>query len=255
MRSLLPSIARIAAALAVVAVVIAVAFAGWLGWQDHQYAKRLSATLGPVYALNEREYAKVTSSIPTYLCEKRAGMPVTEALTRIMHATDATWVATATRSNESIRRVEAPERWSDFHALVEIRREALVDLATATNAANARAVEVASSAQPRTEDGVVNALAADPRYRDLLDESRGAFLQVQDLEKKVRRATPDHYLSDEAISRELKRTDWEGTLPLGKLLENATRFDRPDTQSSVGATVASSPTAQVTPASPSSTCP
>jgi hypothetical protein len=163
------------------------------------------------------------STVPTYLCEKRRGMPVTEVLTHLAHATDDVEVVAARRTAESVKRIDAPSRWSDFQNLATTRREVLVEMAIAYDSANARAIEVASAAQPKTELAVVEALGTDREYRDLEAAAKQLRLDVRDLESKMRKAVPDHHIPSDVIKQELLQTNVEGMLQLGAMYETASR--------------------------------
>lgn len=223
MKAFVASAARVTVALLVIAAVVTVGLVGWLARQDHAYASGLRTAQQSADKVSDPEIQARLTEAPTFLCEKRAGVPVSAVLVRLVHWADTESIAAATRSVSELNGVDPPERWKDFHFQVLERRQLMVEWSIAIDAANSRALELVTTRTVDDDLDVVTLLATDRKYRELADTAAALRSDVLDAERRLRKAAPDHYLRDKAIDRELRRTETPGTLDVGRMYLNATR--------------------------------
>jgi hypothetical protein len=239
MKAFAISAGRVVGAVVLIVLLAAACIAGWYARQDHAYAGDLARAMQRADDVSEPEIQERLTTMPTFLCEKRAGMPVAAVLVRVVHWTDEESIAAAKRNAAALEGVDAPGRWKEFHDYARQRRQLQVEWSVATDAANARAVELVSTKKVASDLDVVTLLANDREYRELLAAADGREYEIEKVEKRLSKAAPDHYLNAKAIKRELQRDYGQGTVNLGAMYVNATR-PRPKEQQNTTAADAGS---------------
>lgn len=260
MRAFLTSARRVLIALLLIALV-----AGGLYYairttgrvrQDRAYDKSLSAAAARAQARFDREGTYSGMSMKTWLCEKRAGMPVTEALLHLMAESGEVQTGWSASAADSLNGVHPPARWRNFHRLAILRGEQIVAMTHSVQAANDRAVVVAADARPWTDLGIAQALATDPLFRRHDAAAESARRDVEQLNDLMRRALPPRYRHSKAITAELVRFPDTGIFDFAEAYRRGTMpREEPRTARAAGAVPqAHTPPTQATSAAAKAVC-